>query len=115
MARKKNPLEQDIEEPFVAHVYAAGCWAVKLNLQGRRGMPDRMIVGPDGFILFVELKRLGREPDELQKFVHKGLRKFGFTVVVPDNLEDAVERFNSLYEKHLLKNGWRNDTKDNQR
>lgn len=101
MGKKKTPLEATTEDSFVWHVYATGCWCLKLNPLGRVGLPDRLCVGPHKFILFVELKRLGEEPTAIQIFIHKGLRKFGFDVIVPDNIEDAVMQFNKRLQAHM--------------
>lgn len=99
--RKKTPLECKTEKDFVDHVYACGCWCLKLNPLGRVGLPDRLCVGPHKFILFVELKRLGKEPSPIQDWLHRGLRKFGFEVMVPDNITDAVKNFNERLYEHM--------------
>lgn len=99
--KKIRPLEHETENDFVDHVYACGCWAFKLNPFGRRGLPDRLCIGPYRFILFVELKRLGEEPTPIQKWLHDKLRKFDFTVVIPDNIDDAVAQFNEHLAAHM--------------
>jgi len=57
--------------------------------------------------MFVELKRLGKVPTPRQARFHRILRKFGFIVVVPDNINDAVYNFNYLLREHMkgVKNG----------
>jgi len=41
------------------------CW--KLVSPGTRGVPDRVIIMPGGRVVFVELKRIGGKPTELQQ------------------------------------------------
>lgn len=103
MTKKPAPLECKTEKDFVDHVESYGCWCLKLNPLGRVGIPDRLCIGPCGFILFVELKRLGKKPSKIQYWFHRELRKFGFTVAVPDNITDAAQEFNIRLLNHLKK------------
>ena len=100
----RTPLEiTGVENPFVDHVKSRGCLALKLNVLGRRGLPDRLVVGPRRFIVFFELKRFGKKPGPLQEWFHKILRGFGFDVVVPDSKEKAIAEFERLFEAHKTK------------
>ena len=104
MSKKPTaPLECKTEKDFTDHVNATVCWCLKLNPLGRVGIPDRLVIGPFQFILFVELKRLGKEPSPIQWWFHDILRKYGFTVMVPDSIEDAIEGFNSHLIVHMKK------------
>lgn len=49
-------LERDIEKKLVAGVKKLGGRAYKFVSPGNVGVPDRLIVWPDGHIEFVELK-----------------------------------------------------------
>ena len=51
------------------------------------GMPDRLILLPDGKFAFAELKAPGESPRPLQKARHKLLRSLGFRVYVIDSIE----------------------------
>lgn len=64
---------------------------VKLNLQGRRGWPDRIYWLPEGRPLLIEYKRPGKEARALQGEVHAMLVKLGYDVHVCDNREDALQ------------------------
>jgi hypothetical protein len=44
-----------------------GCVHYKLNGLGKMGKPDQLFVTPNGYTYFVEFKREGEEPTELQK------------------------------------------------
>lgn len=64
---------------------------VKLNLSGRRGWPDRMILFQGGNCLFIEFKRPGEKARPLQTYVHQRLHKMGFRVQVFDNTDEAID------------------------
>lgn len=64
---------------------------IKLNLQGRRGWPDRIIIWEGGNLFFIEFKKPGEPPRALQEYIHKILRRMGFVVEVHDNVTDALE------------------------
>ena len=101
----KSPLECKTEEDFVGIVQGTGCMCLKLNPLGRVGIPDRLVLGHNQFVLFVELKRLGEEPRPIQNWFHNQLKNFGFPVMVPDNIEDAVEGFVIHLKAHMKKHG----------
>ena len=54
---------------------------------GFDGMPDRIVLLPDGHMAFVEVKASGKSPRPLQTARHKLLRGLGFKVYVLDNEE----------------------------
>lgn len=60
---KKPELERDVEEYLVAYAAKLGMATFKLEVRGKRGMPDRMVLynrgeGKDtGRVAFFELKR----------------------------------------------------------
>lgn len=63
---------------------------IKLNLRGRRGFPDRLVLWEGGGILFIEFKRKGEEPRKLQEVIHEQLRAMGFIVEVHDDRHTAL-------------------------
>jgi hypothetical protein len=67
-----------------------GIIPIKLNLQGNRGWPDRLYIYPEGFTLWVEYKRKGKEAEPLQKYRITQLRKKGHHAFVVDSSADAV-------------------------
>ena len=62
------------------------CW--KFTSPGTAGVPDRIILMPEGRIAFVEVKAPGEKPRPLQQSRHRLLRRLGFKVYVLDALED---------------------------
>lgn len=80
--------ESFIEEKLTKAVKQNGgvCW--KFTSPGTAGVPDRIILMPEGRIAFVEVKAPGEKPRPLQQSRHRLLRRLGFKVYVLDALED---------------------------
>lgn len=87
-----RPLEKDIEAYLVRQVKKAGGIAYKFVAPGRRSVPDRLVLRPNGTVFFVEVKRPGGKPTPLQEEEHAKLRALGFTVYTVDDRDqvDAV-------------------------
>ena len=79
--------EKQIESKLVIEVKKIGGIAPKLVSPGFDGMPDRLVLLPDGHIAFVELKAPGNKPRPLQLARHRLLRSLGFRVYVIDDAE----------------------------
>jgi hypothetical protein len=77
--------EKMIEQKLVRAVKAAGGIAPKLSCPGTAGMPDRLVLMPEGKAAFVEVKRPGERPRPLQVARIATLRKLGFKVYVLDD------------------------------
>jgi len=78
--------EKGIEQKFVDEVKRINGFAIKLVSPGFSGLPDRLVLIPDGKIGFVEVKAPGKKPRRLQRSRHDQLRKLGFKVFVLDNI-----------------------------
>jgi len=78
--------EKEIEHTLVVMVKRAGGIAPKLVSPGFAGMPDRLILLPDGHMAFAELKAPGKKPRALQLSRHRLLRKLGYRVYVIDDV-----------------------------
>ena len=83
-------LEEDVEREFVRLMCGEGWTVLKFTPMGSRGWPDRMVVLPGGRPVFVELKRPGKEPTELQKQRIKDLRKWGYPTRWFDDAKKAA-------------------------
>ena len=77
--------EKTIEQKLVAAVKSMGGIAPKFISPGFDGMPDRLVLLPGGKIAFVEVKRHGEKPRQLQESRHGLLRRLGFKVYVLDD------------------------------
>jgi len=84
-------LEKNIEQPFADWVNnKVPDWhCVKLTQSGRRGYPDRLLLGPKAKVFFIEFKRPGEKLDRLQTYIKWQLEKLGFKVYVCKSTEDA--------------------------
>lgn len=73
-------LEEKIEDYLRRRVEAAGGLCIKLNPAGYKGIPDRLILLPQGKVAFVELKRTkGGVLARLQAWWRDRLSGLGFT------------------------------------
>ena len=88
--------EKQIENKLTAAVKKAGGIAPKFVSPGFAGMPDRLILLPDGVIAFVELKAPGKRPRPLQEARHRLLRSLGFRVYVIDSIEQIGGMLNEI-------------------
>ena len=77
--------EKEIEQKLVAEAKAAGGIAAKFESPGLDGMPDRLVLLPEGKIGFVEVKAPGKVPRPLQVARHRLLKRLGFQVFVLDD------------------------------
>ena len=80
-------LEKTIEHKLAATVKKHGGIAVKFVSPNYDGMPDRLVLLPDGVFAFVELKAPGEIPRPLQRARHRKLRSLGFKVYVIDSID----------------------------
>ena len=72
--------EKVIEQYFVAEVKRLGGIALKLNSTSMNGLPDRLILLPNGVLFFAELKSTGKKARPLQRFIHQKFQWLGFIV-----------------------------------
>lgn len=84
--------EQHLEQALVKTVEALGgvCW--KLVSPGTAGVPDRIVLLPDGHVGFVEVKASGGKVRAIQKHRLRQLKHLGFTALVlndPDEVEEV--------------------------
>ena len=93
---EKNMGEKTIEMQLVKAAKKMGGRAVKFTSPGFDGMPDRLVILPEGKIAFVEVKAPGETPRALQKARHEMLRKLGFRVYVLDAAERIQEILNDI-------------------
>lgn len=82
--------EKQIEQKLVAEVRRRGGMALKFVSPSYSGMPDRLVLLPDGKVAFVEVKAPGKKPRSLQVKRHATLRKLGFQVFVLDAASDIL-------------------------
>lgn len=92
----KTLLEADVEKHFRKRSKLNRIWAVKIFPFNSKGFPDRLCLGENRLVFFVELKRpTGGKLSARQDIIHKLLKQFGFKVYVLTTKEEV----NSFYEE----------------
>ena len=79
--------EKQIENKLATEAKKLGGIALKFVSPSFDGMPDRLVLIPDGHIAFVERKAPGKKAGPLQLARHRLLRSLGFRVYVIDSVE----------------------------
>lgn len=91
--------EKDIEVYLRDKVRAAGGRAYKFVSPGNAGVPDRLILLPEGRIAFVELKAPGKKTTVLQQAQHRKINNLGFKVFVIDSKTGVDEFIKTMGEE----------------
>lgn len=71
--------ERQVEHYLALKVCSIGGLCFKFTSPGNAGVPDRIVIH-EGRVMFVELKKPGETPRELQKFTAKKMRDKGVFV-----------------------------------
>ena len=86
-------LEKDIEKLFRDEIKRAGGKAYKFTSPGNDGVPDRIVMLPDGRIVFVELKTDTGKLSKLQELQCRQIAELGQTVRVLHGLAEVRDFF----------------------
>lgn len=79
--------ESTIQEQIKRELVKKGWIVTKLIQTTTNGIPD-LLAMKNGTAIFIEVKRPGQKPTELQKYRHKELRENGFIVLVITSVEE---------------------------
>jgi Holliday junction resolvase len=88
--------ESRLEAKISKYAKSKGCLSYKWSSPSQRGVPDRIIVAPNGKVLFLEVKALGEKPTKLQLHEIAKLTAQGCTAYWVDNFSDATVRIGQL-------------------
>lgn len=91
--------ESAVEEHLVKTVKDMGGRAYKFVSPGNAGVPDRIVIFPNGVIAFTELKAPGAELRPLQRAYKRKLEALGQKVYVIDSKTAASELALKLWEE----------------
>lgn len=80
--RTISELEKELERKFVKAIIQAGGWPLKFISPGAAGVPDRIVLKPQGKAFFAEIKRPGEGLRKLQKHRARQLAAYGFKTYV---------------------------------
>lgn len=85
--------EAPVEDHLRDRLKEIGGIAIKLNPLGYVGIPDRLVLGPNRLLAFIELKRpRGGRVSKKQARWHQRLREWGFEVGVL-NTKEAIDEW----------------------
>lgn len=91
-------LERDVEKALVRTVKNAGGIAPKFTSPGTVGMPDRLIILPEGKVCFVELKAPGQKPRPIQIRQMDRLTQLGCMARIidhPNQIQELIDEIRS--------------------
>lgn len=88
--RVKNKKESTLEQQVRRYAERRGWLWMKFVSPGYAGVTDRIGIRR-GRVIFLELKKEGEVPFELQEQVHQEMRDHGAEVFWCDTLEEAME------------------------
>ncbi|WP_436802022.1 VRR-NUC domain-containing protein [Streptococcus dysgalactiae] len=80
-------LEKTIEKELRQTVIEHGGLCLKFVSPSMAGVPDRLVLMPNGKLGFVEVKQKGQQPRSLQQMRIKQLSKLGYPCFVLDEIE----------------------------
>lgn len=80
--------EKTVETYLLTRCRDAGLLCLKFTSPARRGVPDRVVIGPQ-CTAFVELKRPGETVRRDQREMHLKMRRYGAQVHVIDDESDV--------------------------
>ena len=91
-------LEKEIEKQLVKQVEDLDGWCLKLTSPSMIGIPDRLLLLPEGRVAFVEVKRPGQKPRSIQVRRIKQLQELGFKVYVLDDEKEILKIIEEVME-----------------
>lgn len=84
--------ESQLERKFCKKIQELGGMALKFTSPSQAGVPDRIILMPEGKIYFVEMKCETGRVRAIQKYIFEKFEKLGFKVHII-NSDDAIKSF----------------------
>lgn len=85
---QRKPLEKSVEKALRLYAKKMGIIYYKFTSPGRRGVPDRILVGY-GVVMFLELKRPGKRPSDLQFNEISKIRIHGVYATWTDSVQEG--------------------------
>ena len=103
-------LERDVEKALVSAAKKAGGIAPKFTSPGTAGMPDRLVILPEGKVCFVELKAPGQKPRPIQTRQMDRLTQLGCmvrTIDHPNQIQELIHEIQQqpTFKQHLKEPG----------
>jgi len=98
---KDDPLEKVIEREVGAYAKSRGWYVSKWKSENNRGVLDKIFINKHGLVLFIEFKRKGKKPTELQTECIDELEKRDCLTRVIDDIDKGkklIDAYDSYAE-----------------
>ena len=92
--------EKQTEGAVVLWANANGWRNYKLSGLGEKGKPDRVFLHHPKLTVFIEFKKPGEPPTKLQLWHQSNLMQMGFTCLITDSAEEAINLLNTTGEPY---------------
>lgn len=79
-------------------VKARGGLFIKFVSPSARGVPDRIVITPDGRVYFVELKKEGGRLSPVQRYMHGVFRRHGVEVYTLAGLQECLDFVKGVFD-----------------
>jgi hypothetical protein len=89
-------LEKEIEKKVCDYAKKKGFYVRKFTSPCARAVPDRLMIAPGGYVLFVEFKREGQVPTLAQLHEHKHITRVGGNVKVISSVESGCRLIDNV-------------------
>jgi hypothetical protein len=89
-------LEKHIEKGINRYAKKVGVLTYKFTSPAHRGVPDRLFIAPGGKVGFLEIKRPGGKPTNLQLHELQKLRNHGVIAEWADTIEKGKQFIDAL-------------------
>lgn len=93
---KVTELEKDLERKFKRWVERQGGWCLKFTPFGFVGIPDRIVMFKPGILIWVELKKAGKEPTSMQYYRLATLRSYGQAAIWGSSMESLTKQVGEI-------------------
>ncbi len=91
--------ESSVEKEICDYARELGYDTMKFTSPGRRGVPDRALISPQGKVAFIEVKRPGGKLSPLQERELRKLREKNVSAEWFDNAREAIKWIDGLNPK----------------
>lgn len=91
--------ESEIEQKMKEAVKEQGGLFIKFVSPSTRGVPDRIVITPDGQIYFVELKKEGGRLSPMQRYMHSVFRRHGVEVYTLTGLQECLDFVREVFAR----------------
>jgi hypothetical protein len=94
-------LEKDIEAKAKTKLEGRyGAMVIKL-LPSIVGLTDRLVIGHNRVVFFLEFKKPGEQPRKIQQYIHNKLRGYGFGVYTCTSVQEAEKIYQDEADLNL--------------